>query len=86
MGIAVSKVTAGALNELPYVLNGRFDMQDAAHAVAVIEVGDDFKVGRYGDWQGRYWALERSTTILYFADSAKELREWIKLCRQASNS
>lgn len=84
MAIAISKLTAASVKALPYTLTSRYDMCDPAHSRAVIEVGEDYLVGRFEGWQGLYWCLEKGITIMFYSNSVKDIRERVQLGRQVA--
>ena len=85
LNYTLSKVTAKALNDLPYHLEGAYDIKDTSHHTeARISIGEDFMAGRNKSWKGHYWSLELSTGIIHYSSSVADMRSWIKLCREVA--
>lgn len=84
MQVSISKLTVAAMTAVTMPLTNAEDIM-TYHGLshASVDVGSDFSVGKWQNWQGNYWVLEHRTGIIHYSDSLKGVREWIKLCRDA---
>lgn len=84
MQVTISKLTMAAMTVVTMPMTNAEDIE-TYHGLShvSVDVGDDFSVGKWSNWQGSYWVLEHRTGIIQYSSSLVEVKEWIKLCRDA---
>lgn len=84
MQIKVSKLSLAVLNSTVTMPMTSAEDIMTYHGLSHvgIDIDDDYSVGLYNDWRGKYWTLEHRTGILFYSDSISDVKAWIKLGRE----
>lgn len=84
MKIALSKLSAHRLSAIVTMPLSTHDAIAQYHGLShcSIDVGDDYAVGLWNDWHGKYWVLEHATGLIQKFESIGGVKDHITLGRQ----